>query len=76
MDIFFEILKNNSLETRLKVSNEIAFINLLTELGFRESKSWTPEEDEMLGKLCQFAHKHTQHQLEQIEQWKKDGEPK
>ena len=75
MEIFFELLQNNSLETRLKVSNEIAFANLLSELGFRNG-AWTKEEDEMLGKLCQFADLHTKRQLAEIEQWKKDGEPK
>lgn len=76
MDIFFDILKNNSLETRLKISNEMMFVELITQLGFRESKPWTKEEDEMLGKLCQLADLHTKRQLESIEQWKLDGEPK
>ncbi len=74
MEIFFDLLKNNSLETRLKISNEMAFVELLSELGFRKGE-WTKEEDEMLGKLCQLADLHTKRQLEKIKQWKSDGSP-
>ena len=70
-----KILKETPLKTRLEVSNQMAFISLLTELGFREDKYWTDDEDELLKKLCQSAKKHTKHQLQQIEKWKQDGEP-
>lgn len=59
------------LKTRLKVMNEMCFIDLLTELGFREDKMWTDEEDELLSKLCKLAMKHTEDILKEIEQDKK-----
>jgi hypothetical protein len=74
-----KILKETPLETRLKVSNEMAFIMLITDLGFRENKMWDendPKEMELLGKICKFAIEHTKNQIETIEEWKKDFEEK
>ncbi len=63
------------LEIRLKVANEMAFISLLSTLGFRENKMWTDDEDELLSKLIEAAKKHTNDQLKCIKKWKEDGEP-
>ena len=67
-----KMIKDTPLKTRLKVSNEMAFISLLTELGYRENKAWLESENEILSKLCKAALTHTEHQLEQIEEFKKD----
>lgn len=40
MTIVEQLLKRIPLHTRLKVSNEFAFMNLITELGYREDKYW------------------------------------
>jgi hypothetical protein len=66
-----EFLKNypTPLDTRLNIINQIAFINLITELGYREDKYWTPEEDEILNKLCKLANKHTLDILREIEEY-------
>jgi hypothetical protein len=66
-------LKENPtpLDIRLNVINQIAFINLIRELGYRKSGYWTPEEDEILDKLCNLANKHTQDILEEIEEFNK-----
>lgn len=64
--ILEKIMKKTKLSIKLKVLNEMAFIDLLTELGYRENKTWTPDEDEKLNKLCELAKKHTKHQLEEI----------
>lgn len=74
-ELFNKLLKETSLESRLKVSNETAFINLLTELGFREDKYWSDEENHILEKLCKLAKEHTDNQLETIKSCKNDGEP-
>jgi hypothetical protein len=68
-----EYVKNNpiSLETRIKVSNQIAFINLIHELGYREEGYWKPEEDELLSKLINLADNHAKDILEEI---KKENE--
>lgn len=67
-----KILKETSLETRLKVLNQMAFISLLSELGYRKNEKWKDSEDDLLQKLCSFANKHTKEQLKEIEQWEKD----
>lgn len=61
-------IKNNPipLETKLNVSNELAFINLLSELGYRDGY-WTPEEDHILSKLTILARKHTKMIMEEIQ---------
>lgn len=70
-----KILKETPLETRLKVSNEMAFIMLITDLGFRESKMWNEDDEkdnELLDKLMKFAKEHTANQMKTIERWKED----
>lgn len=67
-DIIEKIRKKTKLSNKLKVLNEMAFIDLLTVLGYREDKMWTPDEDELLTKLMNYAKKHTEHQLEEIKE--------
>jgi len=73
--ILEELSRTCPLEIRLRVTTEMSFISLLTELGYREDKMWTEEEDEILTKLCLFSKKVTQWHLKEIEQWEKDGRP-
>ena len=77
--ILEKIVKEIPLEIRLKVSNEMAFISLITDLGYRKDKMWDENDkvdNEIFCKLMKLAKEHTAHQLEEIEKWKKDGEPK
>lgn len=69
------ILKKTPLKTRLKVSTEMAFINLISELGYRENKMWTDDENETLNKLCALAMDLVNDHIEDFEQWQKDGKP-
>lgn len=64
-------LKENPtpLDIRIRVSSQMAFINLITELGYREDKIWTPDEDELLNKLMNLAEKHTQDILQEIKEY-------
>ncbi len=62
-----EIIESISLETKIKVGNEMAFINLITELGYRPNKMWTDEENELLSKLLKLAGEHTKRQLKEVE---------
>ena len=71
-----KVLKETSLQIRLKVINEMMFIKLLTELGFRQDKMWTEDEEDMLTKLCYLAENATELQMEEIKEWEKDGKPK
>jgi hypothetical protein len=72
---FSEIIKNIPLKTRIKVATEMAFIELITELGYRENKAWTESESDTHVKLCNEAKKHTEHTLEIFYEWEKDGRP-
>lgn len=70
-----ELHKEIPLETRLRVLNQMAFISLLTELGYREEKMWTSDEDERFDKLMNIANKHTEDIMKEISEWEKDGKP-
>lgn len=72
---FGEILAKIPLKTRLKVLNEIGFINLIHDLGYRESKMWGEEEDPILEKLLLNAESHTEQIIEAIREWIVDGSP-
>jgi hypothetical protein len=64
--ILDEQIKNIPLENKIRVSNQMAFIDLIVELGFREDKAWTDDEDEFLEKLMNLANEHTETQLKLI----------
>lgn len=66
-NIISESIENIPLETTLRVLNEMAFINLIVELGYRESKMWTEDEHELLNKLLKLANEHTDDILKEIE---------
>lgn len=74
-NIISEWLKENPtpLDIRLNVLNQIAFIDLITELGYRKNGYWTPEEDEIFNKLCTLANKHTKDIIKEIEEWKQQN---
>lgn len=74
-NLISELTKNIPLKTRLNVSNEMAFIDLIVELGYRESKMWTDDEKDILSKLRELSRKHTESILEDIEEWESDGKP-
>lgn len=66
--ILGKILSEIPLETKIKVSTEFAFIDLIHELGFREEKPWSEEENEMLNKILEFADKHSKHIIKIIKE--------
>ena len=68
------LLKETPLKVRIRVANQMAFINLLSELGYRDGY-WTPDEDEKLQKLCELAEKLTDEHLKDIKEWENDGKP-
>ena len=70
-----DILKKTPLKTRIKVDIQAAFINLITELGYRESKSWTEDEEPILQKLTDIANQTTDYIMESIDDWERDGKP-
>ena len=51
-----ELLKEISLEDHIKTVCEMAFIDLLSDLGYREDEAWTDDEDELLSSLIDSAH--------------------
>ncbi len=69
LELIDSIREETSLETRLKVLNEMFFINLLSELGYREDKMWTSDENEMLEKICNLALKLAKYQIDDINEY-------
>ena len=69
--IISDWLKENPtpLDIRIRISTQMAFINLITELGYRENKYWTPDEDELYKKLMDLAENHTQDILQEIKEY-------
>ena len=43
-----KLIKETPIKTRIEVVNEMAFMSLITTLGFREKKMWTDDEEELL----------------------------
>lgn len=72
---FEKILKETPLNIRLSVSNYMAFVSLITELGYRDDKAWGEDENELHDKLTMCAQQHTIHQLDDIKGWINDGKP-
>ena len=66
-NIIEKILSEIDLRTKLKVNNEFAFVNLLTELGYRKDKLWTDYENDMLDKIFDLASELADTQMEEIE---------
>lgn len=68
-EAYDKIILEIPIEIQIKVSNEMAFINLLTELGYREDKSWGDDEQHILDILGECAEKHTKDQLKMFESY-------
>jgi len=71
MNVLERLRKKIPLETRLNVNNEAFLINAIFELGYREDKMWTDDEQDTLDKICELAEKLTKEQLKIIEKYKK-----
>ncbi len=74
-DIVGDLLKDMSLKSRLKVDFEMTFITLLSELGYREDKMWTEDEDEILSKLVGLAEEAAESTIKTFQRWEEDGRP-
>lgn len=69
------LLSKTSLENRLQVNTEIAMINLIHNMGYRENSFWTEDEDDKLDILLNAAQALTKENMELIKNWKnKDNE--
>jgi len=68
-DIIQELLCDISLESKLSIINEMCFIKLITELGYRENLVWkdTLVDNNKLEIICSFARKLAKEQLKEIE---------
>jgi hypothetical protein len=73
--IYENLIKECPLETRLTVLNQMIFMDLLTEMGYREDVIWTEAEAENLRILCEAAEKATSEQIETFNKWLADGSP-
>jgi hypothetical protein len=71
-----DLMKSIPLESKLKTSNEMMFIDLLSYLGYREDKMWdetNEEENNLLRKISEKAEELTKRQIEIFNKWKKDN---
>lgn len=58
-EILTKLMSEIPLSTTLKVYNQTAFIDFLSEMGVRENKMWTEEEHKLLERLSSFSDNHT-----------------
>lgn len=70
-----KVRKRTPLHTRLEVEAQVAFVDLITILGYREDKVWTREENELLQKISGYSIQHAKNIVKIVEQWEKDGRP-
>lgn len=69
-----ETLIDIPLETRFKILLEMFYINLITDLGFREEKMWNENNEEdmkLLNKILKTAKKDTELLVEEVDRWTK-----
>ena len=75
LDNFTKTLKQVPLDIRLDVINDMYFMDLIHDLGYREEKGWTDEENEVLYKINKAVREHTLRILQIIQEWEQDGKP-
>lgn len=67
--------KQIPIRTRIEVCNQMAFISLLSDLGYRKDEMWKEEEEPILNKLCELAKIHTDRILREVKNWEENGRP-
>lgn len=70
-EIINKIMDAITIDTKIKIGNQMAFINLIHELGFRENKMWPSDEadhpdNELLKNIILLSDAHTERQMEKI----------
>lgn len=69
--------KKISLKIRMKVLNEMMIMGFLVDIGHIPDGYWSDEKEEQYGtEFRAFAKKLTDAQIEEINNWEKDGRPK
>ena len=69
-DVIKRLREETSLRVKIKVATEMAFLTLPADLGLREDKAWTSEDDELFDKIISLAHKHSDHIMDLINEKK------
>jgi len=73
-----ELLKETSLETRIKMSCWFMINNVIHESGVREESAWdetNPKDIEMMKLLDDKTRELTEKILRNIKEWEEDGKP-
>ena len=73
-----ELLKETSLETRIKMSCWFMINNVIHESGAREESAWdetNPKDIEMMKLLDDKTRELTEKILRNIKEWEEDGKP-
>jgi hypothetical protein len=72
-----KLLKESSLECRLRTTNHMLILSYLIDSGYIPDGPWTDEKDEKYGESIEgFVRELTDQQIKEFEQWEKDGRPK
>ncbi len=69
-DVVKRLREKTSLRIKIKVATEMAFLTLPADLGLREDKAWTSEDDELFDKIISLAHKHSDYIMKLINEEK------
>ena len=71
-----KLLKSASLECRVRTTNHMLILSYLIDIGYIPDGFWTDEKQEKYGKsIDQFVRELTKAQMEEFEEWEKDGRP-
>ena len=65
-EILKKIADRVPLETKIKVQLEMGAIDLITKLGYRESKPWDESESDMLAKISEWAKVETDYIMKKV----------
>lgn len=70
-DVVKRIREKITLETKIRVATEMAFLSLLADSGYREDKAWAfPEDEKLFMKVMSLAHKHSDYIMKLINEEK------
>ena len=72
-----KLLKETSLECRVRTTNHMLILSYLVDIGHIPDGPWTDEKYEKYGESIEtFVRELTKAQMDEFEQWEKDGKPK
>ena len=65
-ELIERLMNEVTVDIRIEILCQFAFINLITDMGYRENKYWTAEEDAKFKILMESAEKLSKDIMEEI----------